>query len=188
MSKNLYITATEKASGKSIVALGLMEMLCRSISKVGFFRPIIDKNKSNQKDADIELEETAKTTMSDKLLWEKELLGLYVSGHPLESFKHKLENREINIKKIKETGKEKQSVVIGGILEDIRSVLTKKGEKMYFLKLADLTDSIDTVAFPKILAEFEDLIVKENCVVIKGTVSVRNGEKSILIDKIKLME
>lgn len=140
------------------------------------------------KDVDIKLEEVAKTTMSDKLIWEKELLGLYVSGHPLESFKHKLENKENNIKKIKVTGKEKQTVVVGGIIENVRGVLTKKGEKMYFLKLSDLTDSIETVAFPKILTEFEDLIVKENCVVIKGTVSIRNGEKSILIDKVKLME
>ncbi len=143
---------------------------------------------SGVKDIDIELEETEKTTMSDKLLWEKELLGLYVSGHPLESFKHKLENKEINIKKIKQTGKDKQPVVVGGIIEDIRSVLTKKGEKMYFLKLADLTDSVEAVAFPKILTEFEDIIIKENCVVIKGNISLRNGEKSILIDKIKLME
>ena len=79
-------------------------------------------------------------------------------------------------------------MVVGGIIEDIRSVMTKKGEKMFFLKISDLTDSIEAVAFPKILNESEDIFNTENCVVIKGTVSLRNDEKSILIDKIKLME
>lgn len=55
MSKNLYITATESSSGKSIVALGVMEMLCRNISKVGFFRPIINQAQPGEKDKDIEL-------------------------------------------------------------------------------------------------------------------------------------
>ncbi len=55
MSKNLYITATESSSGKSIVALGIMEMLCRNIARVGFFRPIINQVAPGEKDKDIEL-------------------------------------------------------------------------------------------------------------------------------------
>ncbi len=137
---------------------------------------------------EIELEKTSETKLTDKLLWEKELLGLYISGHPLDNFKHKLENRETNIKKLKETAKERDPVVIGGIIEEIRSVLTKKGEKMFFLRIADLDDSIEAVAFPKTLVEFGDLIISENCVVVKGTFSIRNGEKSVLIEKVKIME
>jgi len=137
---------------------------------------------------DIELEKTNPVNPADKLMWEKELLGLYISGHPLDSYKNKLENKENNIKKIKENAKEKMPVVVGGIIENIRSVMTKKGEKMIFMKLTDLTDSIDTVVFPKVFEEFQDILVTESCVVIKGTISLRNGEKSILIDKVKVME
>ncbi|MFA5889178.1 MAG: DNA polymerase III subunit alpha [Candidatus Paceibacterota bacterium] len=137
---------------------------------------------------DIILEPTPKTNPTDKLMWEKELLGLYISGHPLESFKHKLENKETNIKKIKDKAKEREAVVVGGIIEEIRSVTTKNGEKMVFLKLADLTDSIEAVAFPKVFEEFQDILIPESCVVIKGTFSTRNAGKSILIDKVKLME
>ena len=137
---------------------------------------------------EVELEKSQKAGLSEKLLWEKELLGLYISGHPLDSFKHKLENREINIKKMKETAKEKDPVVVGGIVEEIRSVMTKNGEKMIFLKLADLSDSIEAVAFPKIFEEFQDILIPESCIVVKGTFSTRNGGKSILIDKVKLME
>ncbi|MBY0376812.1 DNA polymerase III subunit alpha, partial [Patescibacteria group bacterium] len=53
---------------------------------------------------DIELEKTTPVNPADKLMWEKELLGLYISGHPLDSYKHKLVGREKNIKKIKEEG------------------------------------------------------------------------------------
>lgn len=125
---------------------------------------------------------------TDQLVWEKELLGLYISGHPLDSYKHKLENKETNIKKIKETAKEKAPIVVGGIIEEVRSVMTKNGDKMVFLKIADLTDSIEAVAFPKVFEEFQDILIPESCIVIKGTFSTRNAGKSILIDKVKLME
>ncbi|MFZ2522685.1 MAG: DNA polymerase III subunit alpha [Minisyncoccia bacterium] len=141
------------------------------------------------KATEIKLELNGKTTQGDKLMWEKELLGLYISGHPLDSYKDKLENKNLNIKKIKESKKDKDEVVFGGIIEELRPVMTKKGEKMYFLKVSDLSDSIEAVAFPKILTEESSgLFAVENCVVIKGSVSLRNGEKSVLIDKIRLME
>jgi DNA polymerase-3 subunit alpha len=137
---------------------------------------------------DIELDKTTPVNPADKLMWEKELLGLYISGHPLDSFKDKLAGREKNIKRIKEEGKEKAPVVLGGIIENIRPVMTKKGEKMIFLKISDLSDSIDAVVFPKVYEEFQDILIPESCIVIKGTFSLRNGEKSILIDKVKALE
>ncbi|MBI4155849.1 MAG: DNA polymerase III subunit alpha [Candidatus Zambryskibacteria bacterium] len=131
---------------------------------------------------------TPETSSANKLLWEKELLGLYISGHPLDSFKHKLENREVDIKKLKETAKEREPVVVGGIVEEIKSIMTKSGDKMIFLKLADLTDSIEAVAFPKIFEEFRDILIPESCIIVKGTFSTRNAGKSVLIEKVKLME
>jgi DNA polymerase-3 subunit alpha len=137
---------------------------------------------------EIDLEKAPHGNSADKLLWEKELLGLYISGHPLESFKERLENKTLNIKKMKETGKEKQPVVFGGIIDEVKTVVTKKGDKMVFLKISDLDDSIEAVAFPKAFEEFQEIIIPESCVVIKGTFSTRNGEKSVLVDKVKLLE
>jgi DNA polymerase-3 subunit alpha len=137
---------------------------------------------------EIKLEPAPKTSQADKLMWEKELLGLYISGHPLDTYKQKLDKRETNIKKLKETAKEKAPVVFGGIIEEIKSIMTKKGEKMIFLRIADLSDSIEAVAFPKIFEEFQDILIPESCIVVKGTFSLRNGEKSVLVDKVKLME
>jgi len=143
---------------------------------------------STEKAEEIHLEKSAETNPADKLMWEKELLGLYISGHPLDSFKEKLQNKNIDIKKLKETYKERQGVILGGIVEEVKLISTKNGDRMAFLKLADLSDSIEAVAFPKVFEEFQDILVLENCIVVKGSFSTRNGSKSILIEKVKLME
>jgi DNA polymerase-3 subunit alpha len=137
---------------------------------------------------EIDLEKVPSENSTNNLLWEKELLGLYISGHPLDSFKNKLEGREINIKKLKEVGKNKQQVVVGGIIEEIKDIMTKQGDKMIFMKLADLTDSIECVVFPKVYEEYQDILIPEGCIVVKGTFSTRNDGQSILVEKVKMLE
>lgn len=122
---------------------------------------------------------------AEKLLWEKELLGLYISGHPLDKFREKLESKEINIKKIKKEFNNGMQVVIGGIIESVRQVVTKKNERMAFLRIADLTDSIEAVVFPSIFSASLDILVPEKCIALTGKISLRNGEKSIIIEGVK---
>jgi DNA polymerase-3 subunit alpha len=124
-------------------------------------------------------------TQKDKLLWEKELLGLYISGHPLDRIREKLEKREINIKKIKEELGNGFPVTIAGIIETSRQVITKNNERMAFLKIADFTGSIEAVAFPSIFKESIDIFIAEKCIALTGKVSNRNGEKSIIIEGVK---
>ncbi|MDO8471208.1 MAG: DNA polymerase III subunit alpha, partial [bacterium] len=68
-------------------------------------------------------------TQKDKLLWEKELLGLYISGHPLEAYKDKLLSVKTSIEKLPSL-REGDEVVIAGIVEEVRDVLTKGNERM----------------------------------------------------------
>ena len=110
---------------------------------------------------EIDLEKAPHGNAADKLLWEKELLGLYISGHPLESFKERLENKTTDIKRMKESAKEKQPIVFGGIIDEVKPVVTKKGDKMVFLKISDLTDTIEAVAFPKVFEEFQEIVFKK---------------------------
>ncbi|MEK7180102.1 MAG: DNA polymerase III subunit alpha, partial [Patescibacteria group bacterium] len=105
------------------------------------------------------LEKAANATMEEKLLWEKELLGLYVSGHPLDKFREKLLKRETTIAKTKEQLKEGMIAVVAGIVEKTKNVLTKRGDRMMFLKISDLSDSIEVVVFPKVFEEFKDMLV-----------------------------
>ncbi|MFA5778222.1 MAG: DNA polymerase III subunit alpha [Candidatus Paceibacterota bacterium] len=122
---------------------------------------------------------------AEKLLWEKELLGLYISGHPLDRLRDKLEKRTVNIKKIKEEFGNGMQITIAGIIESSRQVVTKNNERMAFLKIADLTDSIEAVAFPSLFKESIDILVPEKCIALSGKVSNRNGEKSIIIEAVK---
>lgn len=124
-------------------------------------------------------------TKSDILTWEKELLGLYISGHPLEKYEKQIEKHGMNIKKAIESTREGVTVVIYGILEDIRPVTTKKGEQMAFLRLTDLTGTIEVVVFPKIFESNKNILIKDTCVGIKGHISGRNGETSLVTEAIK---
>ncbi len=124
-------------------------------------------------------------TQAEKLLWEKELLGLYVSGHPLDRIRKKLESRDINIKKIKREIGNGIPITIAGIIETSRVIITKNNTRMAFLKISDLTDVIEAVAFPNIFKKSIDILVPEKCIALSGKVSLRNGEKSIIIEAIK---
>jgi len=134
----------------------------------------------------LRLEKASEATMKEKLKWEKELLGLYISGHPLEEYKDKLETKNMTIEKL-ENLKEGDMTVIAGIIESIRDVLTKKNERMVFIQMADFTGSTDVVIFPKVFEEFRAFIVPENCIAIKGRVSKRKGETSFIAEKIKAL-
>ncbi|MFA6076619.1 MAG: DNA polymerase III subunit alpha [Candidatus Paceibacterota bacterium] len=131
------------------------------------------------------LQPALNANQSEKLLWEKELLGLYISGHPLDRLREKLESRDMNIKKIKENVGNGIQITIAGIIENSRQVVTKNNERMAFLKIADLTGSIEAVAFPSIFKESVDILVAEKCIAISGKISLRNGEKSIIIEAVK---
>ncbi len=67
----------------------------------------------------------------------------------------------------------------------MRDILTKNGDKMFFIKFVDLTGEIELVVFPKILKEFSEIFVPDECIVVKARVSLRNGEKSLIAEKAK---
>ncbi|KND49071.1 MAG: DNA polymerase III subunit alpha [Parcubacteria bacterium C7867-005] len=134
----------------------------------------------------LKLIEAKEATKKEKLLWEKDLLGLYISGHPLEEFKDKMEKGDNTIKKLIEM-KEGADCVVAGIVIGIREVTTKKGDRMVFVELEDFTGTLDVVVFPKIFEEFKSFLVLENCIAIKGKVSKRNDETSMIADKIKAL-
>ncbi|MEK7650442.1 MAG: DNA polymerase III subunit alpha [Patescibacteria group bacterium] len=132
----------------------------------------------------LKLHEAEPASAREKLTWEKELLGLYVSGHPLDAFAHKFKENENTINRVREA-LEGQNVVAGGILEEIRAINTKKGDQMAFAKLTDFTGTIECVIFSRVYAEARELLQPEKCVAVKGRLSLRNGEPSIVVESLK---
>ncbi len=126
-------------------------------------------------------------SLLDKLAWEKELLGIYVSGHPLDAHEAIAKKAVLSIAKIKQEPQSGMLIILPVLISIVRSILTKSGEKMAFITVEDTTDSIEAVVFPKLFKEHANAIVPGACVLVKGKVSVRNGETSLAIESLKLL-
>ncbi len=124
-------------------------------------------------------------SIKEKLTWEKDLLGLYISGHPLNAYKEKIEKFGTLIKKIQTEVKVNTPVTVAAIIEDVRIVTTKKNDRMAFIKLSDFTGTIDAVVFSKLFETIKDILVKDVIIALKGKVTERNGEKSLMIESLK---
>ncbi|OIP66177.1 MAG: DNA polymerase III subunit alpha [Candidatus Yonathbacteria bacterium CG10_big_fil_rev_8_21_14_0_10_43_136] len=121
----------------------------------------------------------------DRLIWEKELLGLYVSGHPLDEHSDKLTRIGTTIENVK-TLKDGMMAVTGGIVEHIHPIITKKGDKMAFVKLTDMTGTLELVIFPETLFTYKEFFeVPDRCIKVKGKISERNGEKTLIVERVK---
>ncbi|MDB5238988.1 MAG: polymerase subunit alpha, polymerase subunit alpha protein [Candidatus Parcubacteria bacterium] len=133
----------------------------------------------------LKLAEVPPADMGDKLAWEKELLGLYISGHPLERYREAIAKKDMNIKKAKESGAEGSAVVLAVIITAIRPVQTKKNETMLFITISDFTGSADAVVFPRTYQEFRSILVPDACIAVKANINTRNGEKGFVIERAK---
>lgn len=124
-------------------------------------------------------------SLLDKLAWEKELLGIYVSGHPLDAYPAILSKSRLSLAKIKEEPQPGMIVIVPALVTLTRSILTKSGEKMSFIRIEDMTDSIEAVVFPKLFKEHAGALVPGGCLLVKGKVSNRNGEISLAVEDLK---
>jgi DNA polymerase-3 subunit alpha len=133
----------------------------------------------------LHLDETAPASPKIKLAWEKELLGLYVSGHPLDDIREKIEKSGTNISKIKSIGRQDQPITLAAVVQTVKIIITKKNQQMAFIQLEDLSGTIESVVFPTIYKKHMNSLVVDKILAIKGKVSIREGERTIVIDDLK---
>jgi len=139
-----------------------------------------DKNNNHE----IRLSAAPCASKSEKLTWEKELLGLFVSSHPLEDFTAVLSKKSAPIAKVKHEFYG-QKVRIGGIISSIKKIITKTGKPMLFMAVEDLSDRIEVVVFPSII-ERNPVVFQENKVVfIVGRIDHRDNTPKIICDEIE---
>lgn len=151
-------------------------------SQISLFAVVSDENARPK----LRLKAAPEISMDEKLAWEKELLGLYVSGHPLEKYRDKLEKGS-SIKQVAEELREGMNTIVAGIIEEHKMVITKKNEHMVFMRIADFTGSIEVVVFPRTLAECKELLGADKLVAIKGRFSRRNDAPSIIAEKVRAL-
>ena len=128
------------------------------------------------------------------LSMEKEMTGVYVSGHPLDEYRKELEALEINtawVAELKERpdagiDEDGRQVVMGGILTALRPKATKKGAMMGFITLEDLTGQIECLLFPRIFERYSKLLELDMPVLLTGHLSVREEEDTkLLVDVVE---
>lgn len=124
-------------------------------------------------------------SQKQKLAWEKELLGLFVSGFPLDPWKEKIQERKMDIEKIHTIVSDGKEVSVAVIIENIRITTTKKGDRMALLTLRDYEGFIEVAVFPETYKRYKELCILDTPLVVRGKVSTRNGEKTIAVDEIK---
>lgn len=135
--------------------------------------------------ATLRLDFAEPASQDQKLAWEKELLGLYVTGHPLEKWREQLDKAKIKVKDIKEKASSGLETALAGIIENVKELYTKKQEKMAIITVADFTGTIECVLFPAAYKENAQYVQVDSCIALKGRVNDRNGEKSIIINQMK---
>lgn len=172
--------------GEMIANIDALLEYNRETAKNGNNQPSLF-NAAQNGEEQIRLTPSEPMSMDTKLKWEKELLGLYISGHPLDKHRSKLQGRAMTIERIRSGMQEGMIAVASGLIEEVKPMLTKKGDKMLFLKIGDYTGNMEVVIFPRTYTEAKDILLLDNCVAIKGKVSHRNGSVSLVADAVKAL-
>lgn len=137
--------------------------------------------------AEIILDLSPAVPRAEMLRWEKELLGIYVSGHPLDQFKSILAHYQGSIKNAKAEDRNGYPLEVAGVIEGVKTILTKKGDRMGFVTIADKDGSLEAVAFPEVFKSNHAALAVNTCVLVRGKLSKRNGQNSILIERVKAL-
>ncbi len=114
------------------------------------------------------------------LAWEKELVGIYISKHPLSYIADLIKDRTTHTTADISGELDKQKVVICGTIKEARRITTKKGDTMCVVQLEDMFGTIGVTVFPKTYEETAELWVEDTIVIIRGEVQVRRDEPGIL--------
>ena len=202
--ENFLTRVTHKnLTKKSIEALamcGAMDELGERNSIVLNIEEILNYHKSVIKDhsaqdslfsdmqaPEFKLKKVTPATPEQKLKWEKELLGLYVSGFPLDPWKDKILARGIDIEMIQHELTDDADVSFACIIETIKVTKTKKGDKMALISVRDYSSAFEVAVFPRTYAKIKDGLILDIPLVLKGKVASRNGDKTFVLDEIKKM-
>lgn len=145
---------------------------------------LFDMFAPEEKPADVVVPDVGEFNKDELLAMEKEVLGIYVSGHPIDEYKELWEKNITNMTSDfeldEETGaikvEDKGRVIVGGIITDIKVRMTKKGQSMAYLTLEDLVGTVEVIVFPKPYQEYRKYITVDNKIFVAGDVDQRVDE------------
>lgn len=188
--ESLIKTGTFDTFGKRAVLLsvypGIVERVHQHKTKKdsGQVSLFAEEEEFDVKDTFPDVEELSKEEL---LLFEKELLGFYLTEHPLARYVHQLEKRVTHrINELSNTIR--STVVVGGLITHVKKIVTRNGNnEMAFAKIDDFTGTIELVVFPSIYERTKSLWRTDNVILIKGKVSEKEDRLTVLVDDAKYL-
>jgi DNA polymerase-3 subunit alpha len=133
-----------------------------------------------------------KHTEKERLAWERELLGLYISAHPLDNYDAYFEEQTVPLAELS-ADIDGKSLTIGGIISSIRSIVTKSGTKMAFMKLEDKTSECEVIVFPNLYEQIGQQLLQDVVIRATGKITARDrdgnlgGDIKMIADEIQIV-
>lgn len=144
-----------------------------------------------------DLPNVAEFVPRDKLAMEKEVLGIYVSGHPLaeyeDSLRRKISHSSIDFLPREEEEQRQQipdetKVIVGGMIAGVSVKYTRNNDKMAFLTLEDFQGTMEIVVFPKVYQQYSELLLEEAVILVKGRSNISaDGEAKVIASQMQIL-
>ena len=133
-----------------------------------------------------------KYTSKEQLMWERELLGLYISAHPLDNYDAFFEEQTIPLHACTPQI-DGQKVSVGGLVSTVRTIVTKAGTKMAFVGIEDKTSEMELIVFPRLYEQLGDSLQQDAVLKVSGTVNARDrdgnmtDEAKVIADEVNIV-
>lgn len=191
-----------KKSVEALAKVGALEGLGERNQIIASMENILthSKNFQNQKNSnqtslfgaseikmpEIPLLETEPATKKQRLSWEKELMGLYISDHPAREYKDYFTNMGVPIKEI-DSNHVGQNINVGGVISFIHKIYLKNQKTMLFVTIEDTDAAMEILVFPKILDTTGSIWEEDKVVLASGKISDKDGNFKLLCDSVKII-
>ncbi|MDP2967515.1 MAG: DNA polymerase III subunit alpha [bacterium] len=190
-----------KKSLESLIKAGVFDKMAERNQLFSNSEKLLEYSRENQKiktngqgglfdktDFNNKIHFAASTPASEKerLTWEKELLGLFISSHPLNGFEKILAKKVVSISEIVNNNfRRNVKIKIGGIISKIKKVITRNGQPMLFVNVEDLNSKIEVVVFPGVIEKNPAVFQENKIVIVSGRLDSRDGVPKIICEEIE---
>jgi DNA polymerase-3 subunit alpha len=144
-----------------------------------------DKGSVNFQD---KLPDISEFSKNELLAMEKEMLGLYISYHPLNDYKERLKKIVTSTSIELANFSDRSRVVLAGVINNLKRKSTKNGNLMAFITLEDLEGTVEIIAFPKVYEKCKEMIKKDEIIIVEGHLDVAEGKTKVIAEKITFLK
>ena len=136
-------------------------------------------------DEKITLKAAPSATLEEKLVWEKELLGLYISSHPFEAYERMFRSTNVPLVSFADLEQHARDawVIVGGVVDKVKKKITKKGAIMLFVTMQDQSGSMEVLVFPKVFEQTREFWREGASLCVVGKTPREEGDNKILAER-----